>query len=211
MKARIDYTNVPEALRGMYQLEHYIHNSGLEESLVHLVKMRASQINGCAYCLDVHSKDARALGETEQRLYALDAWEEAPYYSERERAALALTDTVTRITEGHVPDAVFERARAHFNEQELIALVFTLTTINAWNRLAITMRTEVGKYQPKARPFPKPLRTSGSSPPLENFSIGISFDRKGRRRSGCSQRAVACVILLRHGLAQKNFHAGDPG
>jgi AhpD family alkylhydroperoxidase len=82
MKARIDYTNVPEALRGMYQLEHYIHNSGLEESLVHLVKMRASQINGCAYCLDLHSKDARALGETEQRLYVLDAWEEAPFYSE---------------------------------------------------------------------------------------------------------------------------------
>ena len=98
MKARIDYTNVPEALRGMYQLEHYIHNSGLEESLVHLVKMRASQINGCAYCLDVHSKDARALGETEQRLYVLDAWEEAPFYSERERAALALTEAVTRIT-----------------------------------------------------------------------------------------------------------------
>jgi AhpD family alkylhydroperoxidase len=133
----------------MYQLEHYIHNSGLEESLVHLVKMRASQINGCAYCLDVHSKDA--LGETEQRLYVLDAWEEAPFYSERERAALALTDAVTRITEGHVPDAVFERAQAHFNEQELTALVFTLTTINAWNRHAITMRTEVGKYQPKAR------------------------------------------------------------
>src|SRR6266849_1542079 len=128
MKGRIDYTNVPEALRGMYQLEHYIHNSGLEESLVHLVKMRASQINGCAYCLDVHSKDARALDETEQRLYVLDAWEEAPYYCERERAALALTEAVTRITEGHVPDAVFERARAHFNEQELIALVFTLTT-----------------------------------------------------------------------------------
>jgi AhpD family alkylhydroperoxidase len=100
----------------------------LEESLVHLVKMRASQINGCAYCRDVHLKDARALGETEQRLYGLDAWEEAPYYSERERAALALADAVTRITEGHVPDAVFERARAHFNEQELIALVFTLTT-----------------------------------------------------------------------------------
>ena len=116
MKARIDYTNVPEALRGMYQLEHYIHNSGLEESLVHLVKMRASQINGCAYCLDLHSKDARALGETEQRLYVLAAWEEAPFYSEREGAALALTDAVTRITEGHVPDAVFERGRAHFNE-----------------------------------------------------------------------------------------------
>jgi AhpD family alkylhydroperoxidase len=127
-------------------------NSGLGESLVQLVKMRASQINGCAYCLDMHSKDARALAEIEQRLYLLDAWEEAPFYSERERAALALTDAVTRITEGHVPDSVFERARAHFNEQKLIALVFTLTTINAWNRLAITMRTEVGNYQPKARP-----------------------------------------------------------
>ena len=167
MKARIDYTNVPEALRGMYQLEHYIHNSGLEESLVHLVKMRASQINGCAYCLDVHSKDARALGETEQRLFVLDAWEEAAFYSERERAALALTEAVTRITEGHVPDAVFERARAHFNEQELIALVFTLTTI------------------------PQPLKIRGSSLPLDNFSMGISFDRKRRRRSGCSQRDVA--------------------
>ena len=102
MKARIDYTNVPEALRGMYQLEQYIHNAGLQASLVHLVKMRASQINGCAYCLDMHSKHARALGETEQRLYVLDAWKEAPFYSERERAALAPTDAVTRITEGHL-------------------------------------------------------------------------------------------------------------
>src|SRR6266853_2683649 len=102
--------------------------------------------------VDMHSKDARALDETEQRLDLLDAWEEAPFYSERERAALALTEAVTRITEGHVADAVFERARAHFNEQELTALVFTMTTINAWNRLAVTMRTEVGKYQPKARP-----------------------------------------------------------
>src|SRR5205807_3746104 len=140
-----------------YQLEHYIHNSGLEESLVHLVKMRASQINGCAYCLDVHSKDARTLDETEQKLYVLDAWEEAPFYSERERAALALTEAVTRITEGHVPDAVFERARAHFNEPELIALVFTLTTINVRNRLAITTRS------------PKPLKITGGSPPLDNF------------------------------------------
>jgi AhpD family alkylhydroperoxidase len=103
MKARIDYKNVPEALRAMYQLEHYIHNSGLEESLVHLVKMRASQINGCAYCLDVHSKDARTLGETEQRLFVLDAWEEAAFYSERERAALALQCVYT--VRGIVGDA----------------------------------------------------------------------------------------------------------
>jgi AhpD family alkylhydroperoxidase len=151
MKARIDYANVPEALRGMYQLEHYIHNSGLEESLVHLVKMRVSQINGCAYCLDLHSKDARALGETEQRLYVLDACEEAPFYSERERGA--------RAYRGRHPDHGRPCARrglrartSALNEQELIALVFTLTTINAWNRLAITMRTEVGKYQPKVRP-----------------------------------------------------------
>src|SRR5258705_11876332 len=107
MKARIDYTNVPEALRGMYHLEHYIQNSGLEEPLVHLVKMRASQINGCAYCLDVHSKDARALGETEQRLFVLDAWEEAAFYSERERAAPALTAAVTRITDDRAPDPGF--------------------------------------------------------------------------------------------------------
>src|ERR1700736_6368851 len=176
MKARIDYANVPEALRGMYQVEDYIHNSSLAESLVQLVKMRASQINGCAYCLDVHSKDARALGETEQRLYVLDAWEEAPFYSERERAALALTDAVTRITEGHVPDAIFERARAHFNEQELIALVFTLTTINACNRLAIISQCVLRWATINRRPA-------------------------RRRRSGCSQRDVAslssCAIVWR--------------
>src|ERR1700716_4161296 len=120
MKARIDYTNVPEALRGMYQLEHYIHNSGLEESLVHLVKMRASQINGCAYCLDMHSKDARAGGETEQRLYGLDAWREAPYYTDRERAALEWIEALTLVTEGHVPDDVYERARRQFSDKALV-------------------------------------------------------------------------------------------
>ena len=152
MKPRIDFKNIPpEAMRGMTHLETYIHHSGLEESLIHLIKMRASQINGCAYCLDMHSKDARALGETEQRLYLLDAWEEAPFYSERERAALALTDAVTRITDGHAPDDVWEHAKSQFSEQELIALVFTITTINAWNRLAITGRYEVGGYQPKSQ------------------------------------------------------------
>jgi AhpD family alkylhydroperoxidase len=152
MKARIGFDKVPpEAMRGMYSLEHYVHGSGLDEGLLHLVKMRASQINGCAYCLDMHSKDARALGETEQRLYLLDAWEESPFYSERERAALALTDAVTKITEGHVPDEIFERAREQFSEQELIALIFAVTTINAWNRLAITTRADVGSYQPKHR------------------------------------------------------------
>ena len=150
MKPRIDFKAIPaEALRGLYALEHYLHASGLDAGLLHMVKMRASQINGCAYCLDMHSKDARALGETEQRLYLLDAWEESPSYSDRERAALALTDAMTRITEGHVPDEVFERARAQFSEPELIALIFAVTTINAWNRLAITVRSEVGTYQAK--------------------------------------------------------------
>jgi AhpD family alkylhydroperoxidase len=152
MKPRIDFKNVPaDALKGMYALEQYLHTSGLSEKIIHLVKMRASQINGCAYCLDMHSKDARALGETEQRLYLLDAWEESPFYSERERAALALTEAVTKIAEGHVPDEVFEATRKQFSEQELIALVVTITTINAWNRLAITMRSEPGVYQPKPR------------------------------------------------------------
>jgi AhpD family alkylhydroperoxidase len=153
MKPRIDFQKIPQdAIKGMYQLESYIaHHSGLDEPLVHLIKMRASQINGCAYCLDMHSKDARALGETEQRLYLLDAWEESPFYSDRERAALALTEAVTKITEGHVPDAVWEHAKSQFNEQELIALVVTLTTINAWNRLAITTRADVGSYQPKTK------------------------------------------------------------
>src|SRR5438445_9185701 len=114
MKVRIDYTNVPEALRGMYQLEHYIHNSGLEESLIELVKMRASQINGCAYCLDVHSKDARRQGESEQRLYLLDAWHESSLYTRRERAALAWTDALTRVAETHAPDTVYDEVRQHF-------------------------------------------------------------------------------------------------
>jgi AhpD family alkylhydroperoxidase len=149
MKPRLDYTAATEAIRGMYQVEHYINHSGLEESLLHLVKMRASQINGCAYCCDMHSKDARAAGVTEQRLYLLNAWEESPFYSERERAAFELTEAVTKITEGHVSDAVWERAKQRFSDQELLALVYTLTTINAWNRLAITTRTEVGVYQPK--------------------------------------------------------------
>src|SRR6201982_2485027 len=131
MKARIAYRNVPEALRGMYQLEHSIHHSGLEESLVHLVKMRASQINGCAYCLDMHSKDARALGETEQRLYALNTWRETPFYSERERAALEWTEALTLVSQTHVPDEVYEEVRKHFSEKELLDLTFAVVTINS--------------------------------------------------------------------------------
>src|SRR5947209_16606281 len=149
MEVRLDYTKAaPEGFRAMLAVERFLHSSGLEDSLLHLIKLRASQVNGCAYCIDMHSKDARANGETEQRLYGLDAWREAPYYTERERAALALTEAVTKVTEGHVPDAVYIQAKAQFSEAELATLVFAIATINAWNRLAITFRSEAGQYQP---------------------------------------------------------------
>src|SRR5438874_9082848 len=121
---RIDYHDKfhEEPLKAMLALEKYVHACGLEPKLIELVKMRASQINGCAYCLDMHSKDARALGETEQRLYGLDAWREAPYYTDRERAALEWIESLTLITEGHVPDEVYERARRQFSERELVEL-----------------------------------------------------------------------------------------
>ncbi len=150
MKQRINFTNVSQdAYRAMLALEQYIHSSGLEEGLIHLLKMRASQINGCAYCIDMHSKDARALGETEQRLYGLDAWREAPYYTERERAALAWIEALTLVREGHVPDSVYEEARRVFSEKELVDLAMVAVAINGWNRLVIAFRIEAGNYQPK--------------------------------------------------------------
>lgn len=150
MKSRIDIAKVsPEAYRAMAGFEQYIHSTKLEPGLIHLLKFRASQINGCAYCLDMHSKDARALGETEQRLYGLDAWREAPYYTDRERAALAWIESLTLITEGHVPDEVFDEARKVFTEQELVDLAMVAVAINGWNRLAIAFRAEAGSYQPK--------------------------------------------------------------
>ena len=149
MKQRIDITKIsPGAYRAMAGLEQYIHSTSLEPGLVHLLKFRASQINGCAYCLDMHSKDARALGETEQRLYGLDAWREAPYYTDRERAALAWIEALTLIREGHVEDDVFEAARKVFSEQELVDLSMVAVTINGWNRIAIAFRAEPGSYQP---------------------------------------------------------------
>ena len=149
MSPRIDVGKVsPGAFRAMFGLEKYVRESGLEPSLLHLIKMRASQINGCAYCLDMHSKDARAAGETEQRLYVLNAWREAPFYTERERAALAWAEAVTLVTKGHVPDEVYEEAKKQFSEQELIDLTFAVVTINSWNRLNIAFRTEAGAYQP---------------------------------------------------------------
>ena len=149
MKPRIDVTRVsPKVLQAMYGLQNTVNSSGLERNLLELVKMRASQINGCAYCLDMHSKDARATGETEQRLYLLDAWRETSLYSERERAALEWTEALTLIGEGHVPDAVYASAREHFSEEELVNLALAVVTINGWNRFSIAFRAEAGKYRP---------------------------------------------------------------
>lgn len=149
MKSRIDANRVsPKALQAMFSMQAAIDASGLEPALLHLVEMRASQINGCAYCLDMHSKDARAAGETEQRLYMLDAWREAPLYSERERAALEWTEAVTRVADDHVPDEVYATVSERFTEQELVSLTLAVVAINGWNRLNIAFRTEAGNYRP---------------------------------------------------------------
>jgi len=150
MEQRIAYEKGGDALKAMYGLELYLAKSSIERKLLHLIKFRVSQINGCAYCLDMHSKDLRHEGETEQRLYTLDAWRETPFFTDRERAALAWAEAVTLITEGHVPDALYEETRKHFNEQELIDLTLAVTTINSWNRISIAFRTTPGTYQPPA-------------------------------------------------------------
>lgn len=138
----------PEAYQALTAVERYVRSCGLERSLIELVKLRASQMNGCAYCIDMHSKDARAAGESEQRLYLLDAWREAPFYSPRERAALAWTEAVTRVGESGVPDEVYEEARRHFSDRELVDLNWAVVVINAWNRLAVPFRYPVGTYEP---------------------------------------------------------------
>jgi AhpD family alkylhydroperoxidase len=149
MEPRIDYL---KSARGAYHallgIEHYLEQCGLEESLQHLIKLRVSQLNGCAYCIDMHWKDLRAAGESEQRLYGLDAWEESPYYTDRERAAFAWAESVTNIQVGHVPDEVFERVKAFFNDKELADLTLAVTAINSWNRLSIAARTVPGTYEP---------------------------------------------------------------
>ncbi len=132
----------------MYGLEDYVDKSGIEESLLDLIKMRSSQINGCAFCIDMHSKDARIHGETEQRLYALNAWRETPFFTDSERAALAWTESVTLVHESHVPDEVYEFVRKHFSEKELVDLTLAVVTINGWNRLAVSFRSVPGSYQP---------------------------------------------------------------
>jgi AhpD family alkylhydroperoxidase len=137
--------------RAMLALQHEVEASGLERSLLELMKIRASQINGCAYCIDMHTKDARALGETEQRIYALSAWHEAPFFSERERAALAWTDAVTRVADTHVPDEVYAEVRTQFSEDEIVALTFALVAINGWNRLSVAFRAVAGSYESTVR------------------------------------------------------------
>jgi len=150
MQQRLDAQKTsPAAYNAMLSLEMFIRKSSkLEPCLIELVKMRASQINGCAFCLDMHAKDARAEGESEQRLYALPAWQEAPFYTDRERAALAWTEAITQVTQGHVPDEVYEAAKERFTDEELVNLTWAAIAINGWNRLAIAFRFIAGEYQP---------------------------------------------------------------
>ena len=147
MKTRIDYRKAaPDAFKAMLALEAGVHRTGLEQSLLELVKMRASQINGCGYCLDMHSKDARAAGETEQRLYLLSAWREAPFYTARERAALSWTEAVTQVSTNDLPDELYDEVRKEFDEKGLVELTLAIIAINSWNRMAIACRAEVGSY-----------------------------------------------------------------
>ena len=149
MEQRLDYSKTsPDGIGILRQLEGYLKNAGLEPELVELVKLRASQINGCAYCIDMHTKDARSHGESEQRLYGVTAWRETPFYSERERAALAWTESVTRIREDRVPDEIYRQVKQHFTEKELVDMTLVVIAINSWNRLAISFRTPAGSYQP---------------------------------------------------------------
>lgn len=152
MRARLDPRKAaPEAMKAIANLHAYIRSCGLDHSLLELVKLRASQINGCAWCMDMHSKELRAAGENEQRLHLLSAWRECPFYSERERAALAWTEALTLLTEGNVPDEVFALARAQFSEEELVKLTIAIVAINGANRINVAFRTVPGSYQPAVR------------------------------------------------------------
>lgn len=149
---RFDYrTAAPGAYRAQLGLETYVRQSGLEPSLLELIKLRASIFNGCAYCVDMHTKDARLGGETEQRLYAVAVWHETPFFTPRERAALAWTDAVTDVARTHVPDEAYDQVRAHFTEAEIVNLTTAIIAINGWNRLAIAFGQPAGSYQPRAR------------------------------------------------------------
>ncbi|MGI9077486.1 MAG: carboxymuconolactone decarboxylase family protein [Gemmatimonadaceae bacterium] len=144
---RFDIDSVaPGAERALGALDHFVAGSGLDPTLLELVRVRASQINGCSYCIDMHTKDARARGETEQRLYALAAWRETPFFTDEERAALAWTEQVTLVADGHVPDAVYEEIRERFTEADVATLTMAVIAINAWNRVAISQRSVPGDY-----------------------------------------------------------------
>jgi AhpD family alkylhydroperoxidase len=148
MEQRFNVTALAQGgIKGMFSIEAYLKTTGLDHKLLHMIKLRASQINGCAYCIDMHWKDARAAGESEQRLYGLDAWREAPYYTARERAAFEWTEALTLLTVGHVPDSVYESVRSQFDEKELADLTVAVATINAWNRIAISSRSPAGSYR----------------------------------------------------------------
>ena len=162
MNARLDYGRIaPGVYDAMDALDQYLATSSIERPLLYLIQLRVSQLNGCAYCIDMHSKDLRALGDTEQRLYSLDAWRECPYYSKRERAALEWTDAVTRVSSGHVPDDVYDAVRRTLGEKELADLTLAVATINAWNRLSIAARLVPGRYEP-ASPAQTELATASA-------------------------------------------------
>lgn len=149
MKQRLDYGSIaPESLKGMMEFEKYVASSGLDKKLYELVKTRASQINGCAYCLDMHTKDARKIGETEQRLYLLNAWREAPFYTDKERAALEWTEALTQVATHQISDALYEKTAVYFAKKEMVALTMAIVAINGWNRLSIAFGTEAGTYNP---------------------------------------------------------------
>lgn len=149
MKSRLNYYEAsPGAVKAMLGLEKYVNQSELENSLIELVKMRASQLNSCAYCIDMHSKDARKAGETEQRLYALSAWRETPFFTERERAALEWTEALTQLSSTHITDELYDSVKKHFDDEEMVVLTMSIIAINGWNRLGVGFRPEVGDYQP---------------------------------------------------------------
>jgi AhpD family alkylhydroperoxidase len=153
MQARMNYGKAaPGAVKAIQGLEAYIRDCSIEPELRELVKLRASQINGCAYCVDMHSLDARALGETEQRLYALPVWQDTPFFTERERAALLWAETLTLLAVDHVPDAVYEQVRPHFTDEELADLTMVVSTINVWNRFSVAFRAVPGAYRPAGQP-----------------------------------------------------------
>jgi AhpD family alkylhydroperoxidase len=162
MRPWIKYAKVaPDGIRTVNGLDNYVKQCGLEEPLLEVVRIRASQINGCAFCIDAHTKDARSEGESEQRIYCLSAWRETPFYSDRERAALAWTEAVTKISENQVPDDVYENAQAHFSEKELVDLTLAVIAINSWNRLAMCFNSPPGIYHPESpvtvRKTPEPM------------------------------------------------------